>query len=71
MLLALEQKMGQLQINSERYTETVRAVSSVTLAVAHGKSRVRTKLSTSKLYGEVSLSLRRARSWAAAASPSR
>ncbi len=56
MLLALEQKMGQLQINSERYTETVRAVSSVTLAVAHGKSRVRTKLSTSKLYGEVSLS---------------
>lgn len=55
-LVALEEKMGQLQVNSERYTETVTAVSAVSLAVAHGRSRARTKLSTSKLSGEVSLS---------------
>jgi hypothetical protein len=55
-LQALEQKMGQLQINTERYTQTLSTVSRRTIAAKHGRPRARTKHTSSTFFGEVSLS---------------
>jgi hypothetical protein len=55
-LVALEQKMGQLQINSERYEQTQISVSRTTTLAKHGKSRTNIRHRSSKVSGAVSLS---------------
>jgi hypothetical protein len=55
-LQVLEQKMGQLQINSEHYVQTLSTVIRVTIGAKHGRPRAHTKRSSSKFSGEVSLS---------------
>jgi hypothetical protein len=55
-LVALEQKMGQLEVNSERYTEATTTAGRIVLHVARGKRRTRATHSTSQFSGEVSLS---------------